>query len=172
MARAAQAKEQETLEKAKRQAQRSKRVAGFIIDPKKLAETKRQREREALEKVAAEKAEKLAKQVSEMEAKRHEKAMRAEKASVAEKLALERLRERKAEERKKAQAMEQEVALQREAEQRHEEEQRQARAEQRRLRMETSFFSRTGDGSATSETKHTSSLVGLQGPQLPSVRLS
>ena len=172
MARAAQAKEQETLEKAKRQAQRSKRVAGFIIDPKKLAETKRQREREALEKIAGEKAEKLAKEASEMEAKKHEKAMRAEKAGVAEKLALERLRERKAEERRKAQAMEQEAALQREAELRHEEEQRQAKAEQRRLRKETSFFSRTDDGHALSEAKHTSSLVGLQGPQLPSVRLS
>ena len=172
MARAAQAKEQETLEKAKRQAQRSKRVAGFIIDPKKLAETKRQREREALEKIAGEKAEKLAKEASEMEAKKHEKAMRAEKAGVAEKLALERLRERKAEERRKAQAMEQEAALQREAELRHEEEQRQAKAEQRRLRKETSFFSRTDDGHALSEARHTSSLVGLQGPQLPSVRLS
>ena len=41
-----QAKEQEALEKAKRQAQRSKRVAGFIIDPQKLEEQKRQRERE------------------------------------------------------------------------------------------------------------------------------
>ena len=51
MAKAAMAREQETLEKAKRQAQRSKRVAGFIIDPKKLEEQKRQREREAIVKL-------------------------------------------------------------------------------------------------------------------------
>ena len=40
MAKAEAARDAEALEKAKRQAQRSKRVAGFIIDPKKLEETK------------------------------------------------------------------------------------------------------------------------------------
>lgn len=164
MMRAAQAKEQETLEKAKRQAQRSKRVAGFIIDPKKLEEQKRQREREALEKIANEKAEKEAKAAVEQESKRQEKELRAQRASEAERLAMERLRARKAEERRKQKQLELEQQLQREAQERQEEEQREARAEQRRLRAETSFFSRALDGAPNADTPHTSSLVGLQGP--------
>ena len=99
MARAQQAKEQEMLEKAKRQAQRSKRVACFIIDPKKVEEQKQMREREARERIASEKAEKEAAERAAADAKRSEREQRAAKAQHAEQLALERLRVRKAERR-------------------------------------------------------------------------
>ena len=164
MARAAQAKEQETLEKAKRQAQRSKRVAGFIIDPKKLEEQKQMREREALQRIAAEKADKVAKEKQAEEARQQERAARAAKAQKAEQLALDRLRQRKAEERKKAAQAAEAEAAEAEERKRQEEEARQAKAEQRRLRAETSFFSRTYEGMQPAVSAHTSSMVNLQGP--------
>ena len=145
MARAQQAKEQECLEKAKRQAQRSKRVAGFIIDPKKLEETKAAREREALTKIREGKmAEEAAKRAAE-EARTEEKEERQAKAALAGERAEERLRERKAAERQKALQAKFEAEAMAEAQERAQEEARQQRAEQRRLRAETSFFARATD---------------------------
>ena len=67
---------------------------------------------------------------------------RQSQAAKAGEVALERLRERKAEERRKAAAaaeMQQAMVME---EERAREEERQLRAEQRRLRLETSFFAR------------------------------
>ena len=164
MARAQQAKEQEMLEKAKRQAQRSKRVACFIIDPKKVEEQKQMREREARERIASDKAEKEAAERAAADAKRSEREQRAAKAQHAEQLALERLRVRKAEERRRAADAAAAEAAEAAERERLEEEKRQAKAEQRRLRAETSFFTRTADGSQPALTPHTSSMVGLMGP--------
>ena len=159
MAKAAMAREQETLEKAKRQAQRSKRVAGFIIDPKKLEEQKRQREREAIVKLKDEKAkEHAARAIAEAEREAEKEAHQA-KAAKAGELALERLRVRKAEERKKREAQAEAEQMQTEMEEEAEEMAKQARAEQRRLRSQTSFFSRPLDGAAAGAAGMGSSML-------------
>ena len=159
MAKAAMAREQETLEKAKRQAQRSKRVAGFIIDPKKLEEQKRQREREAIVKLKDEKAkEHAARAIAEAEREAEKEAHQA-KAAKAGELALERLRVRKAEERKKREAQAEAEQMQKEMEEEAEEMAKQARAEQRRLRSQTSFFSRPQDGAAAGAAGMGSSML-------------
>ena len=98
------------------------------------------------------------------DAKRSEREQRAAKAQHAEQLALERLRVRKAEERRRAADAAAAEAAEAAERERLEEEKRQAKAEQRRLRAETSFFTRTADGSQPALTPHTSSMVGLMGP--------
>ena len=141
-ARAEQARQAEQLEKAKRQAQRSKRVAGFIIDPESLERQKAQREREAYDKIRHERARQEAEHEAKEERARQEASARQSQAAKAGEVALERLRERKAEERRKAAAaaeMQQAMVME---EERAREEERQLRAEQRRLRLETSFFAR------------------------------
>ena len=145
MARAHQAKEQETLEKAKRQAQRSKRVAGFIIAPEKLEEQKRQRGREAAERLREGRAMSAAAKAAEEEAAREAKVAYQEKARNAGEVAKARLRERKAEERAKAARAAEDMAREDEEREYAEAEAKAARAEERRRRSQTSFFDRAAD---------------------------
>ena len=146
MARAQLAREQETLEKAKRQAQRSKRVAGYIIDPKRLEDQKKMREHEAVAKIKTGREAKAAAAKAEEEMKRQEKQQHAEKAAKAGEVALERLRARKMVERAKRAEIEREEEAMYEERAVAEEAAKAMRSEQRRLRSQTSFFARPQDG--------------------------
>ena len=146
MAKAQMAKEQDTLEKAKRQAQRSKRVAGFIIDPKRLEEEREMRSQEALGRMRDEKARDADAKASAEEAKKREKEAHQEKAAKAGQIAMERLKQRKAEERRKREEAEREVEREEQDRVEAEEMARQARNMQRQLRAQTSFFARPADG--------------------------
>ena len=142
MARAQAAQEQKKLEAAKRAAQRSKRVAGLMINPEKIEEQKRERAREAAAKLRSEREAAEREAAEAIAAREMEADARKAHAAVAGAAAQQRLRERKAErmeeQRRQAEALaEQQLEAERAAE-----EQRRQKAEQRRLRNETSFFAR------------------------------
>jgi len=142
MARAQAAQEQKKLEAAKRAAQRSKRVAGLMIHPEKIEEQKRERAREAAAKLRSEREAAERDAAEAIAAREMEAEARKAHAAVAGAAAQQRLRERKAErleeQRRQAEALaEQQLEAERAAD-----EQRRQKAEQRRLRNETSFFAR------------------------------
>jgi len=142
MARAQAAREAKVLEQAKRAAQRSKHIAGAMLNPSQLEEQKRQRAREAGAKIRNEReSAEAAKKAAEEERRQFESARR-EHAAQAGEVAKERLRARKAEERRKLEAASLENLQRQTHAEMLEQQAREARAEQRRLRSETSFFSR------------------------------
>jgi len=142
MARAQAAKEQQTLEAAKRAAQRSKRVAGLMLNPQKLEDQKRERARQACAKIREEKEQQSAAKAAADVAKLRAEAERKEHSAKAGAAARERLRERKAEKLEEQRRHAELASLQQMEAQRAAEEQKLLKAEQRRLRNETSFFDR------------------------------